>query len=250
MSTATTTSGTRLRSTTRSSSPSRVNRPFALDYTASGPLGVGPRSRRSASAGPDGRRETEWLLAEVDRSSLVRRRRVGRSTVGRARPVFRVALGLGGSPSSGRRRSARAARVPRGSPSSPPGARSRRPRPRRRPSAVLGRAWATMSSSMPAADAVRARPSRQPRIAKAYATPGGRSSRARAGPNVVCKLSGSPTRRPRTLATRGPEPYVDHALDCFGADRILYGSDWPGRHLAAPWSLARDGAGTAGGCAS
>jgi L-fuconolactonase len=47
-------------------------------------------------------------------------------------------------------------------------------------------------------------------------------------PNVYCKLSGLTTEadhatwRPADLA-----PYLDHALDVFGAGRCLAGSDWP-----------------------
>lgn len=53
-------------------------------------------------------------------------------------------------------------------------------------------------------------------------------------PNVACKLSG-------LLAYCAPgdsnyesiHPYVDHALDCFGPGRMLWGSDWPVVDLAS-----------------
>jgi L-fuconolactonase len=47
-------------------------------------------------------------------------------------------------------------------------------------------------------------------------------------PNVVCKVSGVATE------TRGPDwkveevaPYIEHVLDTFGEDRVVYGGDWP-----------------------
>ena len=30
-------------------------------------------------------------------------------------------------------------------------------------------------------------------------------------------------------------PYIDHVIDCFGVDRILYGGDWPVSELAGPY---------------
>ena len=52
-------------------------------------------------------------------------------------------------------------------------------------------------------------------------------------PNVVCKISGMATEadhanwRPDDL-----KPYVDHVVECFGEDRIVYGGDWPVSLLA------------------
>ena len=49
-----------------------------------------------------------------------------------------------------------------------------------------------------------------------------------AAPNVWCKLSGLVTEadwerwRPEDI-----QPYLDVAFDCFGADRLVAGSDWP-----------------------
>src|SRR5687767_11324464 len=47
-------------------------------------------------------------------------------------------------------------------------------------------------------------------------------------PNVVCKVSGVATE------TRGEDwkveevaPYIEHVLDTFGEDRVVYGGDWP-----------------------
>lgn len=55
---------------------------------------------------------------------------------------------------------------------------------------------------------------------------------ARCG-NIVAKLSGLTT----ALPARGcAEAAVGHALDCFGADRILFGSDWPVSTLAGGYA--------------
>ena len=47
-------------------------------------------------------------------------------------------------------------------------------------------------------------------------------------PHVACKLSGVVT-EVRDAQWTAPllAPYVDTALDAFGADRVLFGSDWP-----------------------
>jgi L-fuconolactonase len=57
-----------------------------------------------------------------------------------------------------------------------------------------------------------------------------------AHPGVFCKLSGLVTEadpvkwRPRDLA-----PAIDHALDVFGEDRVVFGSDWPVCTLAGSY---------------
>jgi L-fuconolactonase len=60
--------------------------------------------------------------------------------------------------------------------------------------------------------------------------------------NVVCKLSGLPTEADRDGWTVDDlRPYVEHALANFGPDRLLYGSDWPVVNLAggaAQWLAA------------
>jgi len=46
-------------------------------------------------------------------------------------------------------------------------------------------------------------------------------------PNVVCKVSGVITEADHGAWTREQvEPYVAHAIECFGFDRVMYGSDW------------------------
>ncbi len=47
-------------------------------------------------------------------------------------------------------------------------------------------------------------------------------------PNVVCKISGVVTEADHAAWTEAQiVPYVMHAIECFGFDRVMYGSDWP-----------------------
>ncbi len=52
-------------------------------------------------------------------------------------------------------------------------------------------------------------------------------------PNVVVKLSGLNTAAAAGASSRDYQPYVDHALERFGPNRTMYGSDWPFALLAA-----------------
>ena len=55
-------------------------------------------------------------------------------------------------------------------------------------------------------------------------------------PNVVCKLSGVTTEADLKTWTRDQlRPYIDHVIECFGPDRILYGGDWPVSELAGSY---------------
>lgn len=46
--------------------------------------------------------------------------------------------------------------------------------------------------------------------------------------NVACKLSGLLSQaRPDQRSATSLLPYARHAMDCFGPDRLMYGSDWP-----------------------
>jgi L-fuconolactonase len=55
-------------------------------------------------------------------------------------------------------------------------------------------------------------------------------------PNVVCKLSGLTTEADHETWTRDQlRPYIDHVIECFGPDRILYGGDWPVSELAGSY---------------
>jgi L-fuconolactonase len=56
-------------------------------------------------------------------------------------------------------------------------------------------------------------------------------------PNVVCKLSGLVTEASWNAWTAEDiRPYAEHVLSCFGADRVLFGSDWPVCELAAGYA--------------
>jgi L-fuconolactonase len=54
--------------------------------------------------------------------------------------------------------------------------------------------------------------------------------------NVVCKLSGLTTEADHAAWTPDDvAPYLAHALDCFGRERCLFGSDWPVATLATTY---------------
>jgi L-fuconolactonase len=55
-------------------------------------------------------------------------------------------------------------------------------------------------------------------------------------PNVACKISGLVTEAdPMRCGAADLKPYVAHALDCFGFDRVLFGGDWPVCQLATTY---------------
>jgi L-fuconolactonase len=55
--------------------------------------------------------------------------------------------------------------------------------------------------------------------------------------HVVCKLSGVLTEADlEEWATADVAPFIEHALECFGPDRLLFGGDWPVLRLAADYS--------------
>jgi len=59
--------------------------------------------------------------------------------------------------------------------------------------------------------------------------------------NVACKVSGMVTEAAwRTWRIEDLRPYVDRALDVFGAGRLLFGSDWPVCLLAAGYAQVLD----------
>ncbi len=63
-------------------------------------------------------------------------------------------------------------------------------------------------------------------------------------PNVVCKISGLITEADPARWTRADlRPYLDHALACFGPERVMFGSDWPvsaKTHLYTTWVAILD----------
>ena len=61
-------------------------------------------------------------------------------------------------------------------------------------------------------------------------------------PNVVCKLSGLLTEAGSLAAPPPPgavQRWAAHLLDTFGAQRLLWGSDWPVLELAADFARWR-----------
>lgn len=57
-----------------------------------------------------------------------------------------------------------------------------------------------------------------------------------ARPNTVCKLSGLATEAGASWAPDDLAPYVRHLIDCFGPERLLWGSDWPVLRLAGSYA--------------
>ncbi len=57
-------------------------------------------------------------------------------------------------------------------------------------------------------------------------------------PNVWCKVSGMVTEADHENWTREDlRPYIDHVVDCFGFDRIMFGGDWPVARLACEYPV-------------
>lgn len=54
-------------------------------------------------------------------------------------------------------------------------------------------------------------------------------------PQVHCKLSGMVTEAGPGWTVEQLRPYAQHVLDAFGAERVLWGSDWPVLRLAADY---------------
>jgi predicted TIM-barrel fold metal-dependent hydrolase len=55
-------------------------------------------------------------------------------------------------------------------------------------------------------------------------------------PNLFCKISGLVAyAAPQNWTAEDLRPYVDHAIECFGWDRVMFGSDWPVCTLSASY---------------
>ncbi len=55
-------------------------------------------------------------------------------------------------------------------------------------------------------------------------------------PNVWCKISGLVTEADHQHWTREQlKPYIDHVIECFGFDRVMYGDDWPVAYQATEY---------------
>lgn len=53
-------------------------------------------------------------------------------------------------------------------------------------------------------------------------------------PNVCCKISGIiASADPSNVTTAALLPFVEHCIECFGWDRLVFGSDWPVCNLTA-----------------
>jgi L-fuconolactonase len=60
-------------------------------------------------------------------------------------------------------------------------------------------------------------------------------------PNACCKLSGMVTEvDPRNWTREQLLPYAGHVLEQFGAERVMFGSDWPVCLLAASYQEVMD----------
>jgi predicted TIM-barrel fold metal-dependent hydrolase len=62
-------------------------------------------------------------------------------------------------------------------------------------------------------------------------------------PNVSCKISGIIAYAAGEITADTLHPVLEHAIDCFGWDRVLWGSDWPVCNLTrdlATWSRLLD----------
>jgi predicted TIM-barrel fold metal-dependent hydrolase len=55
-------------------------------------------------------------------------------------------------------------------------------------------------------------------------------------PNVFCKISGLIAYAdPHHWTAENLRPYFDHTIECFGWDRVMFGSDWPVCTLSASY---------------
>lgn len=81
----------------------------------------------------------------------------------------------------------------------------------------------------------------KPAIAAGRFQPWAEAIRAAAScKTVLCKLSGLVTEAGEGWTAARLRPYVDHVLDCFGPDRLIWGSDWPVLELASTYPAWRD----------
>ena len=62
-------------------------------------------------------------------------------------------------------------------------------------------------------------------------------------PRVHCKLSGVVTEAGSQWTVDTLRPYVDHLVECFGAHRMLWGSDWPVVELGGGYARWRSATG-------
>jgi L-fuconolactonase len=68
-------------------------------------------------------------------------------------------------------------------------------------------------------------------------------ARLAALPNVMCKISGLANEAGPHWSAASLQPVVDHVVQHFGANRLMWGSDWPVLNLAgdyAQWRAVSD----------
>ncbi len=53
-------------------------------------------------------------------------------------------------------------------------------------------------------------------------------------PNLICKISGIVARVGQPWSAEDLAPIINHCWDCFGPDRVVFGSDWPVCLVGAP----------------
>jgi L-fuconolactonase len=212
-----------------------LRRPFlAADYAE---LGV-PRSIcvEAASAGADGRRETDWLLGQIEDdprvAALVAWAPLERSDADRHLDWL---LAQTGKPIVGVRRSFEF-EDPEFPLRTVDGAREARARGLVVDLVLFPR---SLRATIGLVDACPETQFVLDHLAKPPIREGGWEPWAAEfgelalRPNVACKLSGLPTEADRDGWTVDDlRPYVEHALACFGPERLLYGSDWPVVNLA------------------
>ena len=59
---------------------------------------------------------------------------------------------------------------------------------------------------------------------------------AAASPNVSAKISGLNTAASPNWDAAELKPYIDFVFECFGANRLMFGSDWPVLVLAGDYN--------------
>jgi L-fuconolactonase len=212
-----------------------LGRPHLIDeyFREAAPLGV----RRAicveaASAGADGHREAEWLIAvgaaDARVAGIVAWAPLGSADLGKR---LRALKALGGERIVGIRRSFEFE----------PPAFARRPEVIRgaQLAAELGLVvdLVLFHPSLAATiDLVRACPGTsfvldhlgKPPIADRRREPwASQLAELAVLPNVAAKLSGLATEAGERWTPAMLAPYVDHAIACFGLDRVMVGSDWP-----------------------
>ena len=184
--------------------------------------------------------ETRWLLDLAERSSIhCRRRRLGRSPVAGGRRGAGGDLGPPETPGRPARRAVGGARISIVRGVSPRARAARAVRPDVR--------HAGLRPQLPeVVDFVRAFPSQRfvlDHLGKPDIKGGGHQAwrphfeELASFPHVWCKLSGLVTEADwRTWTAEQLRPYIETALECFGPERLMIGSDWPVCTLASPYT--------------